>query len=285
MGAAAQACRRHGAEIRQQGRRTGLVLFKGGQQHGGGIAVVGGGRLCQLQGLFHLRGAGFVPGGSQHRADVAVEQFTVQGRRLFVHPLRDAVAGALLRRDRGHRKADAAAADGGQNACQRIRREQEQHALGRLLHDLQQGIGGLLVHALHMVEQDGAALGRQAGVENFTAHGRDLTHKVPPAAAHAGHRDGLAHDARLHLAAVALAGLCHSAAAFAPQKRFSGRAACGVKIIGGDAAGRKTGSQPVFAHKKHTVGQPPGRQHLPHARFQFCIAFHAVQHHKRVLLF
>ena len=69
--------RRHGAEIRQQGRRTGLVLFKGGQQHGGGIAVVGGGRLCQLQGLFHLRGAGFVPGGSQHRADVAVEQFTV----------------------------------------------------------------------------------------------------------------------------------------------------------------------------------------------------------------
>ena len=95
----------------------------------------------------------------------------------------------------------------------------------------------------------------------------------------------LLHDARLHLAAVALAGLCHSAAAFAPQKRFSGRAACGVKIIGGDAAGRKTGSQPVFAHQKHTVGQPPGRQHLPHARFQFCIAFHAVQHHKRVLLF
>ena len=40
--------------------------------------------------------------------------------------------------------------------------------------------------------------------------------------AHALHRDGFAHDAGLDLAAVAFAGLAHSAAAFAPQQGLGG---------------------------------------------------------------
>ena len=49
--------------------------------------------------------------------------------------------------------------------------------------------------------------------------------------------------------------------------------------VGGDAAGGKAGTKSGFAHQQHTVGQPPGGQHLLHAGFQFCVAFHAVQHH------
>ena len=279
MGALPQARCRHRTEVRQQGGGTGLVLFVGGQQTGCGIAVTVSSGLCQLQGLFHLRGAGFVLCGGKHRANVPVEQFAVQRGRLFVHPLCGAVAGALLRRDRSHCKADAAAADGGQHTCQRIRRKQEQHPLRRLFHHLQQGVCGFLVHLFHMVEQHGTALGRKAGVEDLAAHSLDLTDQIFSACAHTGNADRFTHDAGLHMAAVAVAGLTHSTAAFAPQKGLSGRSACRVKIICRNAAGCKTGSKALFTHQQHAVGQAAGCQHQLHAAFQFCIALHAVQHH------
>ena len=279
MAALPQARCRHRTEVRQQGGGTGFVLLIRSQQQGGGIAVTVSGSLCQLQRLFHLRRAGFVLCRCKHRADVSIEQLAVQRGGLFVHPLRGAIAGALLRRDRRHGKADAAAADGGQHACQRIGCEQEQHPLRRLFHHLQQCVGGFLVHLFHVVEQHRAALSRKAGVEDLAAHGRDLTHQIPAARAHASDRDRLAHDAGFHLTAVALAGLRHRTAAFAPQKGLSGRSAGRVKIIGRDAAGRKTGPKALFAHQQHAVGQAAGCQHQLHAAFQFCIAFHAVQHH------
>ena len=266
-------------------RRTGFLLFVTGQQDGGGVAVLRGGGLGQRQGLFHLLAAGVVPRGGQHCADVAVEKLAVQGRRLGVHPLLRAVAGAVGRGDGGHGKADAAAPDGGQHARQRIRRQQKEHAFRRLLHDLQQGVGRFLVHPLHMVEQDGAALRRKAGVEDLRPHGRDLTHKIFSAGTHAGDRDGLPHDTRFDLAAVALAGLCHGTAAFAPYKRLSGRSALGVKIIGRNAAGRETGSQPLLAHQKDAVGQAAAVQHEANAGFQLRVAFQSIQHHRRFFLF
>ena len=61
-GAAAQSRRCHGAEIGQQGRSRRLVLFVGGKQHSGGVAIPGGSGAGKLQRLFHLCGAGFVPG-------------------------------------------------------------------------------------------------------------------------------------------------------------------------------------------------------------------------------
>ena len=190
-----------------------------------------------------------------------------------------AVAGTVRRGHRRDGKADAAAADGGQHPGQRIGREQEQHPLRRLFHDLQQGVGGFLVHALHMVQQHRTALGRQAGVEDLAAHGGDLADQIPAASPHALHRDGFAHDAGLDLAAVAFAGLAHSAAAFAPQQGLGGGTTGRIEIICGNAAGRKPGPQPLFAHQQYAVGQAAGRQHLVHAGFQFCVAFHAVQHH------
>ena len=130
-----------------------------------------------------------------------------------------------------------------------------------------------------MVEQHGTALGRKAGVEDLAAHGLDLTDQIFAACAHTGNADCFTHDAGLHMAAVAVAGLTHSTAAFAPQKGLSGRSACRVKIICRNAAGRKTGSKALFTHQQHAVGQAAGRQHQLHAAFQFCIALHAVQHH------
>ena len=130
-----------------------------------------------------------------------------------------------------------------------------------------------------MVQKHGATLGRKAGVENFAAHGGDLTHQILPAAAHTGHRDGFPHDAGLHRAAVALTGFCHGAAALATQQCFGGGTAGGVEVVGGDAAGGKAGAKTGFAHQQHAMGQPAGGQHLLHAGFQFCVAFHAVQHH------
>ena len=210
---------------------------------------------------------------------MTIEQLTVQCSCFFVHALRCAVAGAVGRGHRRHRKADAAAADGGQHAGQRIRREQEQHPLRGLFHHLQQSVGRFLVHPLHMVQKHRAPLGGKAGVENFAAHGGDLTHQILSAAAHAGHRDGFPHDAGLHRAAVALTGFCHGAAALAPQQRLGGGTACRVEVVGGDAAGGKAGAKTGFAHQQNAMGQPPGGQHLLHAGFQFCVAFHAVQHH------
>ena len=153
MGAALQPRRCHGPEVPQKSCRTGLVFFVGGQQHGGGVAVARLRGPGQFHGLVHLLGASLVAGRREHRANVAVEQFTVECRRLFVHPMGGAVAGTVRRGHRRDGKADAAAADGGQHPGQRIGREQEEHALRRLLHDLQQGVGGFLVHALHMVQQ------------------------------------------------------------------------------------------------------------------------------------
>ena len=196
---------------------------------------------------------------------MAIEQLTVQGGILAVHPLCGAVAGTIGGGNGSHRKADAAAPDGGQNARQRIRRQQKKHALGRLLHDLQQGVGRFLVHLLHMVEQHSASLCRKAGVEDLAAHGRDLTDQIPPAAAHTGHGDGFPDDAGLDLAAVALTGLCHGTAALAPEQGFGGRAAVGVKVIRRHAAGRKPGSQPLFAHQQNTVGHAAAPQHQPDA--------------------
>ena len=86
VGALPQARSGHRAEVCQQGGGAGLVLFVGGQQAGCGIAVTVSSGLCQLQGLFHLRGAGFVLCGGKHRANVTVEQFAVQRGRFFVHP-------------------------------------------------------------------------------------------------------------------------------------------------------------------------------------------------------
>ena len=205
--------------------------------------------LGQRQGLFHLFPAGVVPGGGKHCADVAVEQLTVELGLLFVHALPDAPPGAFLGADRGHGEADAAAADGGQHTGQRICRQQEEHAFRRLLHHLQQGVGGLLVHPLHMVEQDGAALGGEAGIENFGAHGLDLTDEIPPARAHAGDGDGLPYHAGLDAAAVAVAGFAHGTAAFAPQKGLSRCAACRVKIVCRHAPGRVARAQARLAHQ------------------------------------
>ena len=150
---------------------------------------------------------------------------------------------------RGYGEADAAAADGGQHTGQRICRQQEEHAFRRLLHHLQQGVGGFLVHPLHMVEQDGAALGGEAGIENFGAHGLDLTDEIPPARAHAGDGDGLPHHAGLDAAAVAVAGFAHGTAAFAPQKGLSRCAACRVKIVCRHAPGRVARAQARLAHQ------------------------------------
>ena len=196
---------------------------------------------------------------------MAIEQLTVQGGILAVHPLCGAVAGAIGGGNGSHCKADAAAPDGGQNARQRIRRQQKKHTLGRLLHNLQQGVGRFLVHPLHMVEQHCAPLCRKAGVEDLAAHGRDLTDQIPPAAAHTGHGDGFPDDAGLNLAAVALTGLCHGTAALAPEQGFGGRAAVGVKVIRRHTAGRKPGSQPFFAHQQNTVGHAAAPQHQPDA--------------------
>ena len=116
-----------------------------------------------------------------------------------------------------------------------------------------------------MVEQHSAPLCRKAGVEDLAAHGRDLTDQIPPAAAHTGHGDGFPDDAGLDLAAVAFAGLAHSAAAFAPQQGL-GRGTTGrVEIICGNAAGRKPGPQPLFAHQQNTVGHAAASQHQPDA--------------------
>ena len=205
--------------------------------------------LGQRQGLFHLFPAGVVPGGGKHCADVAVEQLTVEPGLLFVHALPDAPLGAFFGTDRGHGEADAAAADGGQHTGQRICRQQEEHAFRRLLHHLQQGVGGFLVHPLHMVEQDGAALGGEAGIENFGAHGLDLTDEIPPARAHAGDGDGLPYHAGLDAAAVAVTGFAHGTAAFAPQKGLSRCAACRVKIVCRHAPGRVARAQARLAHQ------------------------------------
>ena len=78
---------------------------------------------------------------------------------------------------------------------------------------------------------------------------------------------------------LSLTGFCHGAAALAPQKGFGGGTAGGVEVVGGDAAGGKAGAKPCFAHQQNAMGQPAGGQHLLHAGFQFCVAFHAVQHH------
>ena len=265
----------YGPEIGQQGRCTGLVFFISGQQHRRRIAVSDRSGFGQRQRPVHLLAAGFVPRSGQHGADVPIEQRTVQGRILCAHALRGAVAGAVLRGDRSHGKADAAAPDGGQDARQRIRRQQKEHPLRRLFHDLQQRIGRFLVHPLHMVEQDGTALCRKAGVEDLRPHGRDLTDQIPPAGPHAGDRNGLPHDAGLDLAAVALARLGHRAAAFAPQKRFCGRTALGVEVIRRHTAGRKTGSQARFAHQQDAVGQTPALQHPADAGLQFFISRNA----------
>ena len=208
-GTAAQTSCCHGAKIGQQGGCGGFILFVSGKQHGGGVAVPGGGSAGKFQRLFHLCSAGFVPGDRQHRADMTIEQLTVECGCFFIHPLRRAVAGAVGGGHRCHRKADAAAADSGQHTGQRIRREQEQHPLRRLFHDLEQGVGGFLVHALHMIQKHRTPLGGKAGVENFAAHGGDLTHQILSAAAHTGHRDGLPHDARFHPTAAAVAGLTY----------------------------------------------------------------------------
>ena len=116
-----------------------------------------------------------------------------------------------------------------------------------------------------MVEQHSAPLCRKAGVEDFAAHGRDLTDQIPPAAAHTGHGDGFPDDAGLNLAAVALTGLCHGTAALAPEQGFGGRAAVGVNVIRRHTAGRKPGSQPLFAHQQNTVGHAAAPQHQPDA--------------------
>ena len=216
MFAAPQPGGRYGPKIGQQRGGPGLVFFVGRQQHGGGIAVPVLRGLGQLKGFFHLLPPGVVPGRRQHCADVPIEQLTVESGGFAVHPLRRAVAGAVGRGDRSHRKADAAAADGGQHPCQRVRRQQKQHALGGLFHHLQQGVGGFLVHLFHVVQQHGTALGGKAGVEDLRPHGLHLADEVFPARAHARHGDGLPDDARLHPAAVAVAGLAHGAAAFAP---------------------------------------------------------------------
>jgi len=128
-----------------------------------------------------------------------------------------------LRRDLGPLVEDALSllAPGGELFVSTNYAALEPHAFRRLLHHLQQGVGGFLVHPLHMVEQDGAALGGEAGIENFGAHGLDLTDEIPPARAHAGDGDGLPHDARFHPTAAAVAGLTYGTTAFAPQKGLS----------------------------------------------------------------
>ena len=100
-----------------------------------------------------------------------------------------------------------------------------------------------------MVEQDGAALGGEAGIENFGAHGLDLTDEIPPARAHAGDGDGFPHHAGLDAAAVAVAGFAHGTAAFAPQKGLSRCAACRVKIVCRHAPGRVARAQARLAHQ------------------------------------
>ena len=141
VGAAPQSGRCYGPEIGQESSRTSLVFFIGRQQNGGGVAVLSGSGPGKGQRLVHLCAAGFILCHRQHRANVPIEQLTVQGSILCLHALCRAVAGTVGRGDRGHGKADTAAPDGGQDACQRIRRQQEQHPFGRLLHDFQQGVG------------------------------------------------------------------------------------------------------------------------------------------------
>ena len=54
-------------------------------------------------------------------------------------------------------------------------------------------------------------------------------------------------------------------AALAPEQGFGGRAAVGVKVIRRHTAGRKPGSQPLFAHQQNTVGHAAAPQHQPDA--------------------
>ena len=95
--------------VSQQSGGPHLILFVGRQQNSGGIAVLRGRCFGEGKRLVHLRPAGLIPGRIQHCADVAIEQLTVQGGILAVHPLCGAVAGAIGGRDRSHCKADAAA--------------------------------------------------------------------------------------------------------------------------------------------------------------------------------
>ena len=100
-----------------------------------------------------------------------------------------------------------------------------------------------------MVEQHGTALGRKAGVEDLAAHSLDLTDQIFTACAHTGNADCFTHDAGLHMAAVAVAGLTHSTAAFAPQKGLSRCAACRVKIVCRHTPGRVARAQARLAHQ------------------------------------
>ena len=281
MGAALQPGRGYGPEIGQQSDGSGFVFFVGRKQHTGGIAVPAGGSFGKGKSLIHLCAACLVLRRGQHRADVPIEQFAVQSRVFFLHPLRRAVAGTLCRGDRSHRKADAAAPDGGQNAGQRICCQEEKHPFRRFLHDLQQGVGRLFVHPLHVIKQDGAALGRKAGVEDLAPHGLDLTDQIPAIGTHARHRDGFPDDAGLHPAAVAVTGLAHGTAALAPEQSF-GRCASGrIQVVRRHAPGGKPGTEPLFAHQQHTVGQAAALQHQAHTGFQLRVALETVDHHRK----
>ena len=217
MWTALQSGRCYGPEIGQERDGPGLILFVGRQQDPGGVAVL---ILCCLRkdkSLLDLFSTVFVFCHGEDSADMPIEQFTVQCGILFVHTLRNAVMGALLRRDRRDRKADAPAPDGRKDACQRIRGQKEQHALRRLFHDLQQGIGRLLIHPLDVIEQDGAALRRKAGIENLAPHRLDLTDEIAAIGTHTGHRDSFPDDAGLDPAAVTVTGLTDGTAALAAQ--------------------------------------------------------------------
>ena len=136
-----------------------------------------------------------------------------------------------------------------------------------------------------MVEQDGTALRREAGVEDLGPHGLDLADEIPPAGAHARNGNGLPDDARLHPAAVTVAGLAHGAAALAPQQGLGRRSARGVEVIGRHAAGRKARAQPLFAHQQEAVGHPAAVQHHADALFQLRVALDPVDHHRLFFLF
>ncbi len=85
-GAAAQSGGRYGPKISQQSGGPRLILFCSLQQNGGGIAVLRGRCFGKGKCPVHLRPAGLIPGRIQHCADMAIEQLTVQGGILAVHP-------------------------------------------------------------------------------------------------------------------------------------------------------------------------------------------------------
>ena len=107
------------------------------RQHGGAALVVG----FQIERHGHARAAG-------GERDAALRLVQPAGAHERAH---------LLGLERREMKRHGARADGGQQIVGVLRRHDQDQVVGRLFQRLQQRVGGLLVGAVHVVDQENAA--------------------------------------------------------------------------------------------------------------------------------